>query len=198
MLKSKKSKCTHHKAPIVTSNTEWSGAGVVFGWWTETQKPQPPFKKNKPVLFESQLVHYTPLTSGSFPFWSSSGHTVPPTGDHADLWHTWPWPQIQQHLSPGALFHGKPTLWPQMDNNMAFTWRTSVFCILRDILLGLALPIVKISIIIQPHGEMLSNCRQYEDLKRLSYKYFRVIQWNNIARKYMEMWAAACSDCPTE
>lgn len=70
---------------------------------------------------------------------------------------------------------------------MISAWRTLVFCILRDILLGLALPIVKPSIIIQPHGEMLSNGRRYKDLEWHLHKYFRVIQWKNIAMKYMEL-----------
>ncbi len=88
------------------------------------------------------------------------------TGQLYDTCHdqtvVWPWPQIQQHLAPGALFRGKPTLRPQMDNNMVFAWHALVFCILRDMLLGLALPIVKPSIILQPHGEMLSKCTDLE------------------------------------
>lgn len=107
-------------------------------------------------------MHYIPLTSGSVPFQPSSGHTVPPSGD---LWHMWwPWPQVQLHLAPEALFGRKPKLWPPMDNKMFFAWHTLVFSIFRDILLGLALPIVKLFITIQPLGEMLHNGRQCKAL----------------------------------
>lgn len=86
-----------------------SGGGAVWGWQTETQKPQPPFRKNKPVLFESQLVHYTTLTSGSFPCQSRPGHTVSPSGGQSDLWNkwwptvVWPQPQVQLLLAYGIV-----------------------------------------------------------------------------------------------
>lgn len=104
LCSNQKGQNAHHKASIV-KKTEWGGAGVVRGWWTKTQKPQPPFKKNKPVLFESQLVHYTPLTSGSFLFQSNSGHTVPPSGDRADLWHMW-WPNCSVALAANPATFG--------------------------------------------------------------------------------------------
>lgn len=65
-------------------------------------------------------------------------------------------------------------LLPQMDNNTVFVWHTLVFSILRDILLGSALPIVKVFIISQPLGEMLSNGRQLVSEWHL-HKYFMVI-----------------------
>lgn len=82
-----------------------------------------------------------------------------------------------------------------MDNNTVFAWHTLVFSILRDILLGLALPIVKLFRIIQPLWEMLSNDRQckVEDVHLL------VFQGNNgkiLQEKYME-FKCASYDCPT-
>lgn len=92
-----------HSIRLPLWQTERSGGDVVWGWWTETPKPQPPSKKNKPVSFESQLVHCTPLTSGSFPFRSSFGHIVPPSWDQADLWHMrWPKCSVALATNPAA------------------------------------------------------------------------------------------------
>ena len=110
----------------------------------------------KLVLFGRQLVHYIPLTSGSFPCQFSSGLTVPPSGDPWHMW--WPCPQVQLHFAQEALFGRNPKLWSPMDNKVFFDWHNLVFSIFRDILLGLVLPIVKLFITIHNYSTSWGRC----------------------------------------